>query len=88
MIKDDDDDFGFTIVTEEELKEYERLLEKQLVEVQTSAQQKMEGLKILFMPLLINLMKDEGKTYIYWPNRVDKIRAFIQKIDKYIQDNK
>jgi hypothetical protein len=88
MIKNDDDDFGFTIVTEEELKEYERLLEKQLVEVQTSAQQKMEGLKTLFMPLLINLMKDEGKTYIYWPNRVEKIKAFIQKIDKYIQDNK
>lgn len=87
-MKKEEDDFGFTIVTEDELKEYERLLERQLVEVQTSAQQKMEGLKTLFMPLLINLMKDEGKTYIYWPNRVEKIKAFIQKIDKYIQDNK
>jgi len=88
MKKDTEDDFGFTIVTEDELKEYERQLEKQLVEVQSSAQQKMEGLKALFMPLLVNLMKDEGKTYIYWPNRVEKIKAFIQKIDKYIQDNK
>lgn len=88
MITDNEDDFGFTLVTEDELKEYERQIEKQLIEVQSSAQIKMEGLKKMVMPLLINLMRDEEKTYIYWPNRVEKIKAFIQKIDKYIQDNK
>lgn len=88
MTVDNEDDFGFTLVTEDELKEYERQIEKQLIEVQSSAQIKMEGLKKMVMPLLINLMRDEEKTYIYWPNRVEKIKAFIQKIDKYIQDNK
>lgn len=88
MTVDNEDDFGFTLVTEDELKEYERQIEKQLIEVQSSAQIKMEGLKKMVMPLLENLMKDEEKTYIYWPNRVEKIKAFIQKIDKYIQDNK
>jgi ElaB/YqjD/DUF883 family membrane-anchored ribosome-binding protein len=87
-MKKEEDDFGFTLVTENELKEYERQIEKQLIEVQSSAQIKMEGLKKLVMPLLENLMKDEEKTYIYWPNRVDRIKAFLQKIDKYIQDNK
>jgi ElaB/YqjD/DUF883 family membrane-anchored ribosome-binding protein len=87
-MKKEEDDFGFTLVNENELKEYERQIEKQLIEVQSSAQIKMEGLKKMVMPLLENLMKDEEKTYIYWPNRVEKIKAFIQKIDKYIQDNK
>lgn len=87
-MKKEEDDFGFTLVNENQLKEYERQIEKQLIEVQSSAQIKMEGLKKMVMPLLENLMKDEEKTYIYWPNRVEKITAFMQKIDKYIQDNK
>ena len=87
-MKKEEDDFGFTLVNENQLKEYERQIEKQLIEVQSSAQIKMEGLKKMVMPLLENLMKDEEKTYIYWPNRVEKIKAFMQKIDKYIQDNK
>lgn len=112
-----DDDFGFSLVDEAELRKYEeelrerlakeqltaeqlrkheeelkqkhqKELEKTLQNVQSTAQQKMEGLKNLFMPLLKNLARDEDKHYIFWPNRVEKINSFIKKIDQYIDDNK
>lgn len=95
-MKLNDDDFGFSLVSEEELKAYEEQLKKTVEEqskvVQETAQsamsvqEKLKGLKSMIMPLLVNLAKDPDKTYIYWPNRVEKIEAFIQKIDAYIDE--
>lgn len=48
----------------------------------TKAQNKMESMYNAIMPLLNNLMKDADKNpYIHWPNRVEKIEAFIKKLD-------
>lgn len=101
-----EDDFGFSLVDEAELRKYEEELRERLAKEQTisfkqqeelkkklgqektSAIEKMEGLKDMFMPLLRNLARDPDKHYIFWPNRVEKINQFIQKLDAYIEENK
>lgn len=86
-----DDDFGFSLVSEEELKQHEEMLRRKIEEQtkivkQTSEEltDKLHGLRNMVMPLLQNLSKDPDKSYIFWPDRADKIKAFIQKIDNYI----
>jgi len=41
---------------------------------------KLKQLEEMIMPLLVNLMKNPEKEYIYWPNRTDKIKDQIDKI--------
>jgi hypothetical protein len=89
-----DDDFGFSLVSEKELRAHEELLKKK-VEEQTKVvaatakqmQSKVEGLRDMIMPLLNNLSKDPEKTYILWPDRADKIKAFIQKVNDYVDND-
>lgn len=100
MIKlNEEDDFGFSLVSESELKSIEETLAKQLEEKERQAQEtstqlemttaqmqtKMEGLVKMVMPLLNNLMTDPTKEYIYWPDRADKIKKFKAKIEAYIK---
>ena len=87
------DDFGFSLVSEEELKKHEDLLRKKIEEQskvvqQTSAEltDKLHGLRNMIMPLLKNLAKDPEKTYVFWPDRSEKIAAFIKKIDDYVEN--
>lgn len=87
-----DFDFGFSTVSETELKARERELENSLghnLEVVKNVQQfadtqqsKFEMLYKMVMPLLSNLKADPDKEYILWPDRVKKIDAFIKKIDE------
>ena len=84
--------FGFSLVSEEELKQHEEYLKKKVEEqsiiVQRTSNEltdKLHTLKNMIMPLLVNLAKDPDKSYIFWPNRVEKINEFIQKIDKFIE---
>lgn len=88
---DFDDDFGFSLVSEEELKAHEEALKKKVEEqsrvvVQTATEltDKLHGLRQMIMPLLNNLAKDPEKSYIFWPERSEKIKAFIKKIDDYV----
>lgn len=81
-------DFGFSLVSEDELKEQERELEMKLISTKGETEQKLEGLKQLFVPLLENLKKDPTKHYIFWPNRVEKIELFLKQVDQYIERNK
>ena len=97
-MKNDDDDFGFSLVSEQELKAHEELLKKKVeeqskvvqlttIELQQTAEQlqaKIKGLRDMIMPLLNNLAADPEKEYILWPERSSKIKAFIKKIDEYI----
>lgn len=75
MNTDEDDDFGFSLISEEELN-----ADKQ------DAADKLKGLRKMVMPLLKNLMKNPDKEYIYWPDRVKKIQDFIKKMDTYIEN--
>ena len=97
-MKNDDDDFGFSLVSEQELKAHEELLKKKVEEqskvvqqttkeLQQTAEQlqaKIKGLREMVMPLLNNLAADPDKEYILWPDRSTKIKAFIKTIDDYI----
>ena len=86
-----DNDFGFSLVSEKELKAHEELLKKKVEEqskaVDVTTQEltdKLHGLRDMILPLLNNLSKDPDKTYILWPDRTDKIKAFIKKINDYV----
>lgn len=112
----EDDDFGFSLVSESELKSIEETLSKQIADKEAEArkaadaaavaaaklkqtasqvselqltqaqmQEKLEGLVKMFNPLLNNLMQGPDKEYIYWPDRVEKIKKFKQKIENYIK---
>lgn len=53
-------------------------MERQRLEEQTSS--KLMELEKMMVPLLVNLMKNPDKEYIYWPNRKDKIQDQINRI--------
>ena len=86
---DDDNDFGFSAVSEDELKALEKKLAadvkaktQQLENVETTYRGKLEQLHKAIMPLLYNLQKNPDKEYIYWPNRKPTIEKQIEKIVK------
>jgi hypothetical protein len=95
-----EDDFGFSLVSEAELKAHEELLKKKVEEQSKIVQQttkqmeqnsldlqdKLMGLRNMIMPLLVNLSKDPEKTYILWPDRAEKIQTFIKKVDDFIKE--
>lgn len=87
----EDNDFGFSLVSEKELRAHEEMLKKKVeeqskvvVQTTTDLTDKLHGLRSMIMPLLNNLAKDPDKTYILWPDRATKIKAFIKKIDDYV----
>jgi hypothetical protein len=71
-------DFGFTAVDESEVTE--PIVNQVTSSAQTTAQQKLQAVEKLVMPLLVNLMKNPEKEYIHWPNRVPLIEKQIEKI--------
>lgn len=84
---EDDDDFGFSAVSEDELKEIERQLQSIVVEkdgTATALQTKLDLMYKAILPLLANLEKNPDKEYIYWPGRDKKIKAFRQKLQDII----
>lgn len=83
----DDFDFGFNIVSEDELKQYEQQLAQQLEETRVTAVSTLEGLQKMYQPLLDNLKKDPSKHYIFWPNRTTIIEQFEKKVAEYVKKN-
>ena len=88
------DDFGFSAVSEDDLKSRERQLQQQVIQTEkqltlTSKEYKdrMEALYKLIMPLLLNLQKDPEKEYILWPDRSKKMTAFIDKVNKIVEND-
>ena len=85
-------DFGFTAVDEEALDNSKNVIEdlsannENLTSEVEFYKQNMEGLRNLIMPLLNNLMKNPEKDYIHWPDREEKIKAFIEKLDNYFEE--
>ena len=79
--------FGFTAVDENELEAVQKPQAK-AAEVETTAvapQEKIDKLYNAIVPLLNNLKKNPEKEYILWPDRLTKVEAFedhLQKIYK------
>jgi hypothetical protein len=91
MKLDESDDFGFSLVSEDELKAHEDLLRQKIEEqsevvqrTEAELKDKLDGLRAMIMPLLVNLAKDPDKSYIFWPDRVQKIEKFIKKVNTYV----
>lgn len=83
-----DFDFGFTAMSEEELKAAENQIiqsaqEKtaELEEATKTYEEKLNTLYKMVMPLLNNLAKDSDRAYIYWPDRHKKMTEFITKVN-------
>ena len=89
----DEFDFGFTAVSEDELKAMERQLQQQVDEKHTELEavsrtyeEKLATLYKMVMPLLNNLAKDADKDYIFWPGRQKKMLDFIKKVEALVND--
>ena len=80
-------DFGFTAVTEDELSGVEiskKIAEEKQVETATT-QERLDALYNAIVPLLNNLKKNPEKEYILWPDRLAKVEAFEDHLQKIYQ---
>ena len=75
---DDDDDFGFSAVSEDE---YNKVLNES-AETAEAYKAKLKEVEKLIIPFLTKLLKTADKEYIYWPKRETAIKAQIEKILK------
>ena len=81
---DDFFDFGFTAVDEEELEAVQTPTKKAEEGVGTAqvVQTKLDKLYNAIIPLLNNLKKNPEKEYILWPDRLSKVEAFEDHLQK------
>jgi hypothetical protein len=74
----DDDDFGFSAVSEDEHNQ----VINQSAETVEAYKAKLAEMEKLIIPFLTKLLKTADKEYIYWPNRRPAIEKQIEKILK------
>jgi len=55
-------------------------LEAERDKMESEVKSNLIELEQLIVPLLVNLMKNPEKEYIYWPNRKEKIQEQIDKV--------
>ena len=81
---DVDFDFGFTAVNAEELEVVQSTKEAVVMASKETLtiQGKCDTLYKMIQPLLNNLQKNPEKEYIYWPNRLEKVEEFSDKINE------
>lgn len=77
-------DFGFSVVDENELDVLQQAKAdlEQTTEEAIDAQDRLNKLYNMIMPLLNNLAKNPEKDYIFWPKRLEKIEQFRDALDK------
>lgn len=68
---DESNDFGFTIVSESEMSSSEV----------SDLKKRLENLRMIFMPLLVNLNKNHDKEMIKWPNRKKLLDEKIKQLE-------
>ena len=54
----------------------------------SETQRKLIGLREMYGRLFERLKQEPENHYIYWPNRVQAINDFQEKVNNYIQENK
>ena len=81
-------DFGFSVITEDELKQHEKQqIETLAKHAQSTAvealsyKERLDTMYKMILPLITNLAKDPSKEYILWPNREKKLLEFKAKLD-------
>jgi hypothetical protein len=70
-------DFGFTAVDEHELDAV-----KEVSQTATSTEERLNALYNAIVPLLNNLKQNPEKDYILWPDRLAKVEAFEDHLQK------
>jgi hypothetical protein len=76
-------DFGFSLMSEDEIK----IEEEKLKKVVENESYKLDKVREMIMPLLKNLMKEPQKEYIYWPDRKEKVEDFLKQINDFIDSH-
>lgn len=83
----EDFDFGFTAVDEQELEAVQAVAQQ--AEVSSAAanelEKKIDKLYNAIIPLLSNLKKNPEKDYIFWPKRTAKIEQFEDVLRKILE---
>ena len=88
-------DFGFSVVDEDELAVVQSVKSEVSEASSTAAlwqaqaeewKAKTNAIYDAVIPLLNNLQANEGKEYIYWPNRSVKIDSFKLKLQQLLND--
>ena len=82
-----DNDFGFTFEESskqaaDELEQQRSIANAELIKWKS----KCNEMHRMILPLLNNLKKNPDKPNIVWPDRVDKIDAFIVKLDAILKN--
>lgn len=94
-LEDNDFDFGFSIMSEDELDAVQRTQHEvsesheQLNRLKGDLEKETTKAHRIFnmvMPLLHNLKANPNKEYIYWPTRVEKIDRFEEKLKDILEE--
>mgnify|MGYP003333919630 CR=1 FL=1 len=81
-MKDLDDDFGFSAISEQEYEERITRAAKQASQPIEEYKQRLQEVEKIILPFLQKLRDTGDKEYIYWPNRKPAIEKQIEKILK------
>jgi hypothetical protein len=79
---DDDNDFGFSAVSEEE---YNSVINK-TAQTADDYKARLKEVEKIVIPFLTKLHSTGDKEYIYWPNRKPIIEKQIERILKLTKD--
>lgn len=85
--KIEDFDFGFSFA-DEEIEEVKENLNAVIRDDQEKIEDLEDRLKLLYSsiaPFLDNLCKNPEKSTIHWPNRVEKIQEYKQKLKLIVE---
>ena len=95
MITEAYDDFGFSTISEADLKHHEFMAREEANDAKSKLasfekqdgpnRQKLKAMYSLIMPLLKNLKANPQNEIIKWPNREAKINEFIAKLDQLME---
>jgi hypothetical protein len=79
-------DYGFSLMTEDEVKRAEKELIDQKNSELTNFQEKVIGLKKMIWPFFEHLKTDSDKLYVFWPNRAQKIEELQRRIEAFLEE--
>ena len=81
-IENFDDDFGFSTVDTVEIQSYNQSEIDSLTSEIEDLNLRLDKMQVAINKLLTNLSKNPEQELIKWPNRLEKINEFKQKLDR------
>jgi len=81
-------DFGFDFI-DDEIEEIKQTAagNESLSEENMKLKERLDRLYNAILPFLDNLCKNPDKSTIHWPNRVEKIRDYKNKLKQIVEGN-